>query len=561
MKKIKFKKGLKLGKWILVDPINSGGNGEVWICRHESENELRAIKILKSINFRAYERFKDEIFILETNSDIQGLIPLEEKYVPQAIKKNELPYYIMPIAQKSENILNLQSIESKVKAILEIAETLEKLHKREISHRDIKPANILYYNAKFILADFGLVDFPDKNDISKTNENIGAKWTIAPEMRRDSSTADGFKADVYSLAKTLWMFLTNNYKGFDGQYTTDSIIELRKYNRNAFTSTIDNLLFRCTDNDPHRRPDITDFIVSLKEWQTLAASFHESKRREWFDIQTKLFPTSIPERVIWNNREDILKVLKVLCSTENLHHVFFPISGGLDLIDVRLSVEKECLELDFVVIEIIKPKRLIFESFGSNPEWNYFRLELDELEPTKFSETTENVYLRITENYEDITELAPGIYYPYSVLSQDRKDFLVTRYGRRVRRRFRGNYVIFGKRSTYNLTSSTYDGRHDKLTTDEFRNIIKKTVDKIKQDKKNNLISQSENSNQATGKRFLLVEQPIHRCGGCGNIVDSDGNELNDHDRDYNLAVLKRFGSNLSKEVEGYCCRERSKNL
>lgn len=35
---------------------------------------------------------------------------------------------------------------------------------------------------------------------------------MAPEMRRESSTADVSKADVYSLAKTLWIYLTGNKK-------------------------------------------------------------------------------------------------------------------------------------------------------------------------------------------------------------------------------------------------------------------------------------------------------------------------------------------------------------
>ena len=38
-------------------------------------------------------------------------------------------------------------------------------------------------------------------------------------MKRDPLNADGKKGDVYSLAKTLWMFLTNDSKGFDGEYS------------------------------------------------------------------------------------------------------------------------------------------------------------------------------------------------------------------------------------------------------------------------------------------------------------------------------------------------------
>lgn len=47
---------------------------------------------------------------------------------------------------------------------------------------------------------------------------MGAVFTISPEMKRNPKEADGKKADVFSLAKTLWMFLTKDEKGFDGVY-------------------------------------------------------------------------------------------------------------------------------------------------------------------------------------------------------------------------------------------------------------------------------------------------------------------------------------------------------
>lgn len=293
--KIHFKKGQVIGNWVLQSYLGGGGNGEVWNC-HNEQVEIRAIKILKNVREKSYNRFRDETFIVENNVDIEGILPLHDKFLPDQFK-GKIPFYVMPVAEPSEKKLNGQPIEEKVHAILEVATTILELHKRGISHRDIKPANILYYNFRFVLADFGLVDYPDKKDVSFPNEGIGPKWTMAPEMRRESSDANSQKADVYSLAKTLWIFLTGRQKGFDGQYSTDSIIELRKFYRNSFTSPIDNLLTLCTDNDPAIRPTITQFIDSLKEWEKLAANFHGKIRRQWFEIQTKLFPASLPRRV------------------------------------------------------------------------------------------------------------------------------------------------------------------------------------------------------------------------------------------------------------------------
>lgn len=479
-----YRKGEKFGDWTLNFYQGGGGNGEVWACSNANGEEY-AIKLLKRVKYKSYNRFIDETTVIEQNSDIIGIIPIKEKHLP---KINEAtPYFIMPLAESSEKKLRHKSIEEKVDAIVQVAETLKELHKRKIYHRDIKPANILYYNQRFVLADFGLVDYPNKKDISFKNEEIGAKWTMAPEMRRESSSADIEKADVYSLAKTLWIYLTGNNKGFDGQYSIESIIHLKKFYPDSYTTPIDNLLIACTDNDPKRRPRIKELIQALKDWKALSDDFHERNQQQWFEIQAKLFPTSIPKRVIWENINDIVKVLKILSSYSNLNHLFFPTGGGLDLEDVRLSYEKDCIELDFQLIDIVKPKRLLFESFGYNHEWNYFRLEADTLErytPTD-SDTGNDFYGK--ELYsEQVTQVCPGHYEDYNYFDNsyyiEEEGYERPKDMKIITRWLKGCFVIFNKRSIYNLTSATYDGRHNNMTTDEFRDYIQAAVDHFREE-------------------------------------------------------------------------------
>src|SRR5437868_61900 len=417
MRRTLFNKGQKFGSWTLHSYIAGGGNGEVWRCT-SAAGELNAIKLLKSVNPKSYSRFLDETTVIENNANIDGIIPMIDKFLPKDLKDGT-PFYVMPIAESAIDKLTGQSIEVKIDAMLEICDTLSKLHDRGISHRDLKPPNLLFYNKRFSIADFGLVDYPDKKDVSFKNEEIGAKWTMAPEMRRESSKADGLKADIYSLAKTLWIILTENQKGFDGQYSTDSIIELKQFYKKSYTSPIDKLLSASTDNDPNARPNIYEFISGLENWKTLNEDFHERNLEQWFEIQSRLFPTAFPKRVIWENQKDIINILKVVCSYDNLNHVFFPDGGGLDLEDVKASREKDCIELDFQLIDIVKPKRLIFESFGHYPEWNYFRLELDELEPTKVNQRGEDddseARYENKHGHEAVSEIYPGQYDKYDV--------------------------------------------------------------------------------------------------------------------------------------------------
>ncbi len=55
-------------------------------------------------------------------------------------------------------------------------------------------------------------------------------------------------------------------------------------------------------------------------------------------------------------------------------------------------------------------------------------------------------------------------------------DYSITDLSRHITRGFRGSFVIFCKRSPYNLDASTYDGRHNEMTTDEFRKYIQRNV-------------------------------------------------------------------------------------
>ncbi|HCT30051.1 MAG TPA: serine/threonine protein kinase [Bacteroidales bacterium] len=556
-----FKKGQKFKNWTLTRYLGGGGNGEVWSCQN-SNGENYAIKLLKKIKPKAYRRFIDETTVIVNNSDIEGLIPIIDKHLPSQLN-GEVPFYIMPLAETTENKLNQSPIEEKVNAIIQVAETLSKLHSRKIYHRDIKPDNILFYNSRYSLVDFGLVDYPDKKEVSLNNEELGPKWTMAPEMKRESSTADASKADIYSLAKTQWIFLTNRKKGFDGQYSTESIIDLKKFYPKSYTSPIDNLLISSTDNDPKRRPSISEFIGALQDWKKLAADFHKRNQQQWFEIQTKLFPTSIPQRVIWEDVKDIVKTLKVLCSYDSLNHVFFPRSGGLDLEDVRLSYEEGCIELDFKIIEIIKPKRLLFESFGYDHEWNYFRLETDELKPSGVNLQEEDEGENKNQfDYEVVSELSPGEYYPYYIMedsSSYKEDYLITDFSRQITRRFRGSYVIFCKRSIYNLTPSTYDGRHNKMTTDEFRDYIQQSINELKEyyKKESYTEKQSSEKNFKQKRKHYIEEDIVYRCGWCGNIVDFEGNELDYQTREYNIRIIKKFGQSVVKKVHGKCCKDK----
>lgn len=494
----KITKNAVFGGWKLKKFLGGGGNGDVWLAVN-STNEEVAIKFLRRVERKTYARFVNEVNIIKANNDIEGILPILDSYLPDKVA-DETPWYIMPVAQPLEKHLEGKHFEDVASAIVYVAKTLVELHRRNISHRDIKPENLLIKDGKIYLGDFGLVDFPNKSELTSSGDVIGAKWTMAPEMRREGSKADGKPADVYSLAKTLWILVTNVKKGFDGQYEPSGVnglsklkltengdgrnyyIDDDKYHPLLFLKPIDDLLHDCTNDMPSQRPTIQYFFEILTWWITARKDLETRNPIEWRDLQKQLFPTAMPQRVVWEDLDDIVHILNLIGSIPALNHMFYPAGGGMDLEGAKRGSEPNTIELiiDVNYVDLIKPKRLIFESFNTDAQWNYFRLETDKLEPTGIRDEhhgSEELVEIEPVHYIDRSYWDDGYYEGEKIPSSAR---LVTRY-------MKGDFVIFSKKSFYNHASSTYDGRHNQLDSDEFREYIAQKVkiaEGLLQDKK-----------------------------------------------------------------------------
>lgn len=479
-----MKKGENINGWTLHSSLGEGGNGAVWKCSNP-QNQFFAIKILKEVKEKGYKRFRDEVNVIKSHPEIIQLLPIVDDNLPQdfngVVDGNSL-YYVMPLAESGKSKLLSLVLPEKIAALQEIIELTSILHSKSIAHRDIKPDNILYYKNHYVLTDFGLVFFVDKERVTKSTERVGAKRTLAPEMEREGADqADPYKADVYSLAKTIWIVLTGIEDGFEGQYSNQSSIGLTSLLKGAISDSepIHDLLQRATEHNPALRPSITEFLSEYISWGHNRTDFVQTRRALWKSMHDLMFPMPNiqPKRTIWTDKDDIMQVLQYTFLHSNQNHLFFPDGGGLDLSGVAPAYETDCIELHFDgLVYIVKPKRLLYETFGSSTHWNYFRLELDEMKPWD-DRTSADAY------DEGVTELSPGTYAPYEIMEDT--DFYadmypITKESRQIARFLRGSMVIFCKGSYYNLNTSTYDARHEKnFNTDTFRQYIERNSMKL----------------------------------------------------------------------------------
>lgn len=464
--------GQIIGEWILEEFIGDGGNGDVWRVSGR-DGKPYAIKVLRKLDNEAYARFRFEIEALNKLGDMAGIVPLLDKHLPDNPKKDK-PWFVMPLAISFGKYARNKSPVDLVRDLLVLAQTIEQLHRKGISHRDIKPANFLYLDGRLCLSDFGLVKYPERQELTPEKRDIGAKFTMAPEMRRHASAADGLPADVYSFAKSLWIALSGEELGFDGQYNTSSILSLRNHIRETYTTTLDQLLVECTDTDPARRPTMATVTRRLEEWLETIADFHRRNLKEWSEVTRTLFPLAVPAQAAWSDIDDICLVLGEIAKVPALNHMFYPTGGGNTITGVSRSAEPDMIELhiDEKIAEILKPAKLTYESFGFDSRWSYFRLEAAPVKATGVSRALDSA-----GESEALTEITPGRYIPYEHWDAD--EYLgapLPATARPVTRFLKGSFVFFSTRSIYNQEPSTYDARHNKMTEDQFREYIRRSA-------------------------------------------------------------------------------------
>lgn len=467
-----------------IEDKTNGGNADVFFVRNKVTDEIYAVKELrfkiikgkkKYKNNETKIRFINEIAIAKENATIiPGIIPVIHSCEQEF-------WYIMPIAKPIMQHIENKKIEEVVLGVIQLAETLELLHDKGISHRDIKPANIYYFNNRFSLGDFGLVDFPNSfDDLTRTDRGLGAIFTIAPEMKRNPKEADGKKADVFSLAKSLWMFLCKDEKGFDGVYDyLDSSHSLRYVDsyRDTHLAEIDELLREATDNNPDIRPTIKEFRRRLENWIEIYSDMEKSQSSDWNFLNKQLFGSNAPESSSWKRVDKIIEVLNIIGRTPAYNHMLFHDQGGLDFSYAEASAENGCIKLFDTVgyCFVVKPKILRFEGFDKEYKWNYFLLELDELNPV-FENNTDIDYEYLVE--DSPSHYVSARYAQYGVYDYDTGTPLPQGF-QKVYRYIKGKFLIVLKGGPYNGINGTYDGRHGDCSANEFRDyidyLIKKT--------------------------------------------------------------------------------------
>lgn len=264
----RFSPGEAVGQWQLRTSLGEGGNAEVW----EATDGVRtvALKILKSRRRESepYERFRREINVLSKIGPGAGVLHLVDSSLPDSPSKREPAWLAMPVASPLGPALSGRPLDKVVAAIAEVARTLAWL-KREhgVHHRDIKPSNLYLFEGRAAIGDFGLVEVPGPSALTGNDRPLGPMNYMPYEMLASPATADPGPADVYALAKTLWVLGTEQRWPPPGpQLSSDRQFSIAVSRPHPRAHLLDQFIERATRIAPEDRPTMAEAEEDLGAW-------------------------------------------------------------------------------------------------------------------------------------------------------------------------------------------------------------------------------------------------------------------------------------------------------
>ena len=207
---------LILGKYRLLEFLNSGGFSSVFRAREEMTNRIVAIKALAKTAYPA-SRMKFLLTEFQAMSQIWGHPNIVSIHTVEPGENDYVAWIVMEYVEgKSLHDLMQEgalSLTDTLNIGLDICRGLKTAHANKIMHRDIKPQNILLTTEKEAkVADFSIARiFGETTEFAETM--AGTRRYMAPEQHYG---AYDYRADLYSTALILYQAVTGRFP-FSGE--------------------------------------------------------------------------------------------------------------------------------------------------------------------------------------------------------------------------------------------------------------------------------------------------------------------------------------------------------
>ena len=274
----RLREAQELGSYHLIEPLGTGGMGEVWRAQHRLLARDAAIKLVRPELLGARGEAETRAILRRFEREAQSTAMLSSPHTIQVfdfgVTQDGAFYYVMEllVGRDLESLVREFGPLPASRAIYllrQVSHSLADAHARGLVHRDIKPANIyicrmgLEYDFAKVL-DFGLVKVKQSRntDTLSTIEHTttGTPAYMAPETILGEVEVDR-RADVYALGCVAYFLLTGQLV-----FEADTSMKVLMHHLNTppvppsqrtelpIPRELDELVLACLQKDPARRP-------------------------------------------------------------------------------------------------------------------------------------------------------------------------------------------------------------------------------------------------------------------------------------------------------------------
>jgi len=286
--------GRKFGPYEIVGPLGAGGMGEVYRAKDTRLDRVVAIKVLSAHlaempDLRGrFEREARTIASLnhphictlydvgqQDGMDYLVLEYLEGETLAQRLLKGPLP------------------LDQVLQCAIEIADALDKAHRKGVTHRDLKPRNIMLTESGSKLLDFGLAKLRQEaepatplSELTAEDDSITAQGTIIGTLRYmapeqiEAGQVDA-RTDIFAFGLVVYE-MTTGKRAFDGKSQASLIAKILETDPPPISSLqpmtppgLNRLVKKCLAKEPERRwqaaSDVCDELKWIVESGTQAA--------------------------------------------------------------------------------------------------------------------------------------------------------------------------------------------------------------------------------------------------------------------------------------------------
>src|SRR5580658_2077924 len=278
--------GNRLGPYEILSAIGAGGMGEVYRAKDTRLDRIVAIKILPDhLADRAElrERFEREAKTISSlnhphictlhdvghqdGNDFLVMEYLEGETLAQRLVKGPLP------------------LDQVLQYAIEIADALDKAHRKGVTHRDLKPGNIMLTKSGTKLLDFGLAKLKQEvapanvqlSQLPTANEPLTAQGTIvgtlqymAPEQL-EGKDVDA-RTDIFAFGAVVYEMATGK-RAFEGKSQASLMAKILEIDPPPISSlqpmtppALDRVVNKCLAKEPEKRWQAASDVCDELKW-------------------------------------------------------------------------------------------------------------------------------------------------------------------------------------------------------------------------------------------------------------------------------------------------------